>query len=101
MGLFGYIEDATIKNLTVSKVTVDLSSTGRGETYMGALVGKAINSEITNCHVKDVNFKFSGYSTAKVSLGGFAGRLHSTTVENCSAETTSVEITISPTFNFS
>ena len=93
MGLFGYIEDATIKNLTVSKVTVDLSSTGRGETYMGALVGKAINSEITNCHVKEVNFKFSGYSTAKVSLGGFAGRLHSTIVDNCSAETTSVEIT--------
>lgn len=93
MGLFGYIEDATIVNLNVSNVTVDLSSTGRGETYMGALVGKAINSTITNCHSSNVNFKFSGYSTAKVSLGGFAGRLHSTIVDNCSTETTSIEIT--------
>ena len=93
MGLFAYVENAQIKNLNVSNVTVDLSSTGRSETYMGALVGKAINSTITNCHASNVNFKFSGYSTAKVSLGGFAGRLHSTTVDNCSATETSVEIT--------
>lgn len=93
MGLFGYTDGATIKNLKVENVTVDLSNTGRGETYMGAVVGKGINTTIENVTVSNVSFKFKGYSTAKVSLGGFAGRLESSTVTNCSVEEVAIEIT--------
>lgn len=93
MALFGYTENATIKNLKIENVTVDLSSTGRGETYMGAVVGKAINTTIENVEVSNVSFKFKGYSTAKVSLGGFAGRLESSTVKNSSIEEANIEIT--------
>ena len=92
MGLFGYTDGATIKNLKVENVTVDLSSNGRGETYMGALVGKAVNTTIENVTVKNVDFKFKAYSTAKVSLGGFAGRLDSTTVNNCSIEDVVIDV---------
>ena len=60
---------------------------------MGAVVGKGINTTIENVTVSNVNFKFKGYSTAKVSLGGFAGRLDSSTVTNCSIENAIIEIT--------
>lgn len=93
MGLFGYTDGATIKNLNIENVAVDLSSAGRGETYMGAVVGKAVNTTIENVTVKNVNFKFKAYTTAKVSLGGFAGRLESTNVTNCSVDEVSIDIT--------
>ena len=93
MGLFGYTDGATIKNVNIENVTVDLSSTGRGETYMGAVVGKGINTTIENVTVNNVSFKFKGYSTAKVSLGGFAGRLEGCTVSNCSINEATIEIT--------
>ena len=90
MGLFGYTDGATIKNLVIENVKADLS---RSETYMGVVVGKAVNTTIENVTVKNVTFKFKANPSAKVSLGGFAGHLTSSTVTNCSIEGVSIDVT--------
>ena len=70
MGLFGYTNQATIKDLGV----VDANVTG-GD-YTGILVGKAENSQISNAYT-------SGTITGtKKQIGGFAGEIKDSTVTN-------------------
>jgi putative cell wall-binding protein len=72
-GLFGYVKDATIKNLTVSGQV-------NGRYCSGGIVGQAMNSTIDNC----VN-KAAVQST--VNSGGIVGNaLGSSAVQYCSNE---------------
>ncbi len=60
-GLFGYVNGATISDLKLSAPSIYVESDA-GEQYVGAIVGRATTSTISNCHVvggtiKNINNK--------------------------------------------
>lgn len=70
VGLFGDIEDATVKNVSVS-------GTIKGKQYVGGIIGRAYTSTIANCHN-------SAAVTGDSQTGGIIGALFSTSVYSCS-----------------
>ena len=70
-GLFGYIENASVKNLTVSG---NIESEGE---YIGGIIGKARNSRIENC-INDVAVEGNGDC-----VGGIVGMVSGSEVINC------------------
>ncbi|MCG8540956.1 MAG: hypothetical protein MJA82_13600, partial [Clostridia bacterium] len=76
IGLFGYIDSATIKDLKVENVDIE------GRNYVGALVGYANNRfYVTNCIAQGVGIvKGSSY------VGGLAGTFNNGVVDNCSSK---------------
>ena len=81
-GLFGYIKDATIKNITVSGKD---ERTSTKLSYIGGIIGRAENSTVTNCHNKR-SLNITGASQKKV--GGCIGWMGSGTIIDCSNEAT-------------
>lgn len=89
-GLFGWLENAQVKNLVMQGNTViectDESSASYVMAYAGALAGYAGNSSILNCSnqmsVKVRITKESGSVSA--NLGGLVGWGMSTAMESCS-----------------
>ena len=106
-GLFAYVTDATITNLTV--VTVGIYATGVSNTsilaatvtgsiisncnvsgilssantttnYVGGLIGKSFGSKIVNC-MGDVTITSNGSSTNAVNCGGLVGNLSTGTFQ--------------------
>ncbi len=74
-GLFGYIENATIKNLNVKTGTG--STILKATTYCGGIVGSATKSTIQDC-------SFNGDITATSTwIGGIVGKMVSSTVRRC------------------
>ena len=76
-GLFGFVRNATIKN-----IGVNISTKGvKGHTEVGGLVGDAGNVVITNCYVT------GGSVEGDYQVGGFIGALFETsaTVSSCYA----------------
>ena len=72
-GLFGYVENATIKNLNVTTGTQTL----KVSTYGGGIVGNATNSTIQDC-------SFNGnINSTSTWIGGIVGKMISTTVRRC------------------
>ena len=80
-GLFGYASGATIKNLTLENVTIEITSNiGNSIVCMGALVGYAENSTFENVTIKNLSFtnkddKSFSSSSAKACVGGLAGQI--------------------------
>ena len=79
IGLFGYITDSTIENLTLTG-----QITAKNMQYIGRFVGSGDNWDdgvIKNCHNKvNINcLQVSGY------IGGIAGNLYGS-IENCTNE---------------
>jgi len=74
-GVFGFISQATIKNLGLSSVDII------GGSYTGGLAGKSYYSSlITNCFVKgDVSATDAG----SIYLGGLVGVNQSSTIRDC------------------
>lgn len=70
VGLVGFLNGGTIKNLGIENSTI------KGKKWVGALVGRTMNAVITNC-----------YSKATVigtdDVGGLVGMLNSTQLSNC------------------
>ena len=71
-GLFGYIEDADINNLTLRKVDINANN------YVGSLVGLAKNSSITNIKLTNKQIKVEG----KNNVGGLIGKTDDTNLNN-------------------
>lgn len=72
IGFFDYTDEgAVIKNLTIK------DSWFWGEAYVGALIGKANKTTVTNCH------NYSTYVVADDKLGGLIGAAYSCTVTGC------------------
>ena len=65
MGLFGYTDSASIKNLSMDGSAFTLSTT-KGSAYAGGIVGYAVNTHIENC-------ANTGTITAKSSNSALAG----------------------------
>ena len=73
VGLFGYADDATIKNVTIKNANV------KGVECVGVIAGNVYSTSlIDNCHVKG-NIKVEG----QTSVGGIVGKYY-TKVSNCS-----------------
>ncbi len=69
VGLFGYIDGATIKDLTLTDVSISASKS----EYVGAITGyMSGNTTIENCHVSDAKIVGSNY------VGGIAGYAYET-----------------------
>ena len=77
VGLFAYVDNATIKNLKIGK-----NSSITGYKAVGGIVGKAVNqTTISNCEnqaILQINSSGDGL------VGGIAGTVRNTTIYNCS-----------------
>lgn len=83
LGIFGYTDGATIKNVNVKGTGVTNLSTN-SSTATGGLVGYANNTLITNCHVAYTDMVSVEYDNA----GGLVGyAVGGTRIEGCSANT--------------
>lgn len=82
-GLFGNMFGATVKNLVLKDVKFNVS---RGETFLGALSGYAKNCTIENVTVENVEFTYSGRSSATAIIGGFVGEAENCTIKNCTVK---------------
>ncbi|MBQ9074024.1 MAG: leucine-rich repeat protein [Muribaculaceae bacterium] len=67
-GLFGYVYNASISDLTVEGEV-------NGNNYTGGLIGKANSSTITNCH-------FNGNVTGNSNTGGITGLLYNSVLKS-------------------
>lgn len=79
-GLFGYMSNAVVENLTLSNVSYDAN---RSDTYLGALSGYAKNCTIRNVTIDGLNFVHSGQTTRMNYVGGLIGKAENSTIENC------------------
>lgn len=77
IGLFGYVQ-GTIKNINVDTGSINVSTTG--EAYVGSIAGYAVNGNILNCIIDDVNLDVLG---DYVCTGGITGYAENTTLEDC------------------
>ena len=67
-GLFGFVRQATIKNVGISSAEVMCT---QYESAMGNIVGYSQNSSIENCYVQDSSVK--AYSNAGLIAGNISG----------------------------
>ena len=76
-GFFGFVDQATIKNLNLQNAGITAAN-----YYNGGLISNAYNSTITNCHV----CKSSVVAAVASEVGGLIGLLKSSIVDSCSVE---------------
>lgn len=76
VGLFGYSDEATMENLSVSGGTITTT-----KSYAGGIVGYAGTATITNCY-NTGGVSASGSNTTKYS-GGIVGYTGAATITNC------------------
>jgi len=70
IGLFGYVDIATIRNLGIETYRIN------GDQYVGVLVGYADNSIIENCYT-------SGSVIGTSVIGGLIGMSYNSTISKC------------------
>ncbi|MDH8679903.1 ZmpA/ZmpB/ZmpC family metallo-endopeptidase-related protein, partial [Fusibacter bizertensis] len=75
VGLFGYINGGTIKNLTVENANIE------GQSNVGALAGNLNNANITNCLVEGI-----GSVLGTNSVGGLIGAASNSAIESSSSK---------------
>ncbi len=88
-GLFGYMANATVKNLVIEAPEY---SSSRGNTYLGALAGYAKNCIISNVTVLNSKFTHSGQTSSYGYIGGLIGQADNSVIDNCVVE--NIELTI-------
>ena len=78
VGLFGYLENATVQNVTLENIDVT------GNQNVGSLIGSMDGSRLINCHVKG-----TGTVKGAATVGGLVGKCYLTVGQNiidgCSA----------------
>lgn len=89
LGLFGYTDGATIKDLGLSNVTINNENSAR---HVGALIGYAKNSTIENCYVSGGSINFSIDVKTSSWVGGLVGDSFGSSINNCFS---SIDINVS------
>ena len=90
VGLFGYIKNAVVKNLSLEGASLLFdkdSKVGKGELNCGFVAGCAVSSVIDNCHVSgNINILSNVITqdSAILSAGGVVGRAESGRVSGVS-----------------
>lgn len=87
VGLFGYVDKASIRNITIRDSYMGCKATGTyNSNYHGFLVGFASNSTITNCHVE--NSVIDIKTDNGLHCGGLVGEIETSivsyTMKDCS-----------------
>ena len=72
IGLFGFVQGGTIKNLNLTDVNL------AGENYVGGLIGFMESGTVDNCHI-------TGTLEGDCEVGGLIGQMNGGTVTNCSS----------------
>lgn len=88
LGLFGYTDGATIKDLGLSNVTINDSNSARN---IGTLIGYAEGSTIENCYVSGGSINYSMDRKTSSFVGGLVGESYDSSINNCFS---SIEINI-------
>lgn len=89
-GLFGYTQNATIKNLQLSQ-SFNITMNANSNTYIGMLVGQAEGTTIDSCYITaDFNLEtVEGEDGAldasfkMINFGGLVGNARDTSIKNC------------------
>ncbi len=77
VGFFGFLYNATVKNLTLDNVTIDIYGDTKTEYYVGALAGRVVSmgalsySEISNCNI--TNSSITATANETIYAGGICG----------------------------
>ena len=80
-GIFGYLSNATIENLTIT--SPDITVTSGSVTGNGIVAGVSANSTITNVKVVGGSMSYSG-SGFGFAISGFIGDIWGSTITSCS-----------------
>ena len=80
LGLFGYTDGATIKDLGLSNVTISNENCARN---VGALIGNAKGSTIENCYVSGGSINYSIDVKTSSYVGGLVGSSDDSSINNC------------------
>ena len=91
VGLFGYLKNATIKNLIIEDVTIDFTS--RSSASMGALAGYAVGSYVENVTINNASFKIGASSLAEHNTGAVVGLAERSTFKNVYANDAAIDYT--------
>lgn len=85
-GLFGYINDSFIRDLTLSNFDFNYTIISSSKNYFGLLTGYSRNSQLTNVHVDGVlSVNDSGFSFTGDGIGGLSGFAELSTINNTSS----------------
>lgn len=93
-GLFGYLKNATIKNLIIESVSLEV--TNKTTSNIGALAGYCEGSNIENVTVKSVSYVIStssGTTTSEINTGGVVGFTKRSSFSNVVASNVYIEFT--------
>lgn len=83
-GLFGYIENATVKNLWLDNSSFTVTETSNSSIFVGCFVCRSYNSTIENCHVSSqVTISKINYSAW---AGGIVGLSKRGTIKGCTSD---------------
>ena len=104
-GLFGYLKNGSIKNLTIKNSLLKTKQSASATDYSGIFAGRAYNATFENCTGENnivissgatcggivgyiaggrlVQSSNSGTISGKGSLGGLCGQANGTTIQNC------------------
>lgn len=74
LGLFGYVNSSTLKNIVLKNITINEAGSG---SAIGSLVGYIASSNITNCSISNANI------TGNSTVGGLVGDAYGTAFTSC------------------
>lgn len=85
-GLFAATKGAEIKNLKVEDVTASyVKSSGRSNIKVGALIGNAVDTKISDITVNNYNLEMNCSASAESSVGGVIGEADGLSATNVKA----------------
>ena len=95
IGLFNYTDGATIKNLNIDTVVADFGSENKNKSSsrIGALIGQAENTIVSNVSVNNVNISLNCGSSAEISVGGVIGFGTSCSFDSVSSSAVLIDFT--------
>ena len=84
VGLFGRIDGATLRGITLVKPSVTTSTTSYLTCCIGSIVGYPLNSTIENCHALQPTLSATGSGSGAKYIGAIAGEaISGNSLTNC------------------
>lgn len=90
VGLFGYVKDSKIKNLTVTGAIESIEADGA--LNIGGIVGYATATNLTELSVKYFNIGGMSVDTGTSSVGTIVGTSEKGTIDSCKSEDCSINL---------
>lgn len=92
IGLFGYCNGATIKNVNVENAVLDYS-TGRATANIGVIAGYTTKTLIENVKINGTSIKVQGNTSAELNIGSVVGFAELSAMKNIEITGTSLDLT--------